>query len=413
LEVPVTPPSLADLVLVEDPSFYDDRQFGVYDRMRAQAPAYYYEPLDVFLLTRMDDVRYVSTHPEQFSNTSGLTLNQLRMAKDGASTAFERFNDPEGELVITKDPPRQRALRALMSQNLTPRYLSGFQDALDGFCRDLADQVTAGEPVDFIESIAARLPLYVAAALLGVATVDIPRMKTWVAALEELTSITSAAELEEPGMRFDELKAFLRDQLARKRRMPGRDMMSSFLASTLDGSPAPDAIVLAHVATLMSNGGTTRLLLGSIASLLADHPSQMKLIADDPGLLDVVIEECLRLTPPARGFVRTARAEVTLADVPIQAGQRVYMLYPAANRDPGHFASPDSFDPTRPQGYGHASFGFGTHFCLGAGLARMEARALFAELASRYGSIRLAGEPKRYQHVQLNGWETLPVTFHR
>jgi cytochrome P450 len=409
----VTQPSLADLVLVEDPSFYDDRQFGVYDWMRAEAPAYYYQPLDVFLLTRMDDVRYVSTHPQQFSNTSGLTLNQLRMARDGASAAFERFNDPEGELVITKDPPRQRALRGLMAQNLTPRYLSGFQDALDGFCRELAGQVTAGEPADFIDSIAARLPLYVAAALLGVTAVDIPRMKTWVAALEELTSATSAAELEEPGQRFDELKAFLRDQLAAKRRMPGSDMMSSFLASTLDGSPAPDAIVLAHVATLMSNGGTTRLLLGSIASLLADHPDQMKLISDDPGLLDGVIEECLRLTPPARGFVRTAREDVVLADMPIRAGQRVYMLYPAANRDPGHFASPDSFDPARPQGYGHASFGFGTHFCLGAGLARMEARALFAELATRYGSVRLAGEPKRYQHVQLNGWETLPVTFHR
>jgi cytochrome P450 len=413
LEVPVSQPSLSDLVQVEDPGFYDDRQFGVYDRMRAEAAAYYYEPLDVFLLTAMDDVRYVSTHPQQFSNTSGLTLNQLRMAKDGATAAFERFNDPEGELVITKDPPRQRALRSLMSQNLTPRYLSGFSGALDGFCRDLADQLTAGEPVDFIEAIAAQLPLYVAAALLGVTAVDIPRMKTWVAALEELTSITSAAELEEPGRRFDELKTFLRDQLASKRQAPGSDMMSSFLASTLDGSPAPDAIVLAHVATLMSNGGTTRLLLGSMAGLLADHPSQLKLIADDPGLLDGVIEESLRLTPPARGFVRTARADVTLGEVTVRAGQRVYMLYPAANRDPAHFARPDQFDPARPQGYGHASFGFGTHFCLGAGLARMEARALFAELATRYGSIRLAGEPKRYQHVQLNGWETLPVTFHR
>jgi cytochrome P450 len=414
---PLTGLPLADLVLVEEPGFYDDRQFAVYDRMRAEAPAYYYEPLDVFLLTRMDDVHYVSTHPQQFSNASGLTLNQLRMAADGASSAFERFNEPEGELVITKDPPRQRALRALMSQNLTPRRLGGFSDALGGFCRDLLDQVAAeaeeGKPVDFVDSVAAGLPLYVAAALLGVATVDIPRMKTWVAALEDLTRITSAAELEEPGRRFDELKSFLRDQLARKRRAPGTDMMSSFLASTLDGAPASDAVVLAHVATLMSNGGTTRLLLASIASLLAGHPSQLKLIRDDPALLDGVIEECLRLMPPARGFVRTATADVLLAGTRIRAGQRVYMLYPAANRDPGHFARPDSFDPARPQGYGHASFGFGTHFCLGAGLARMEAKALFGELAARYSSIRLAGEPKRYEHVQLNGWQTLPVTFRR
>jgi cytochrome P450 len=404
---------LADLVRVEDTSFYDDRQFDVYNRMREEAPAYHYEPLDVFLLTRMDDVRYVSTHPDQFSNASGLTLNQLRMANAGASAAFERFNEPDGELVITKDPPRQRALRSLMSQNLTPRYLQRFQDALDGFCRDLLDQADDGGPFDFVDSIAAQLPLYVAAALMGVFEVDVPRMKSWVAALEDLTKVTSAADLEEPGQRFDELKRFLRDQLERKRRTPGDDMISSFLASSLDGSPAPDAIVLAHVATLMSNGGTTRLLLSSIAALLAANPDQMDLVRADPGLLDGVIEECLRLMPPARGFVRTARADVKLAGVPVRAGQRVYMLYPAANRDPGHFTSPDSFEPGRRQAYGHASFGFGTHFCLGAGLARMEAKALFTELISRYRSIRLAGTPTRYDHVQLNGWAALPVTLHR
>src|SRR5258707_15762490 len=113
---------------------------------------------------------------------------------------------------------------------------------------------------------------------MGVSEVDLPRMKSWVAALEDLTKITSAAELEEPGQRFDELKRFLRDQLELKRRTPGDDMISSFLASSLDGSPTPDSIVLAHVATLMSNGGTTRLLLGIIPAPLAANPDQMDLI---------------------------------------------------------------------------------------------------------------------------------------
>ena len=98
MTVPLAEP-LADLVRVEDLSFYDDRQFGVYNRMRTEAPAYHYRPLDVFLLTRMDDVRYVSTHPEQFSNAAGLTLNQLRMAKAGASTAFK--TTPRRDATIT------------------------------------------------------------------------------------------------------------------------------------------------------------------------------------------------------------------------------------------------------------------------------------------------------------------------
>src|SRR5260370_6702972 len=161
-------------------------------------PAYPYEPLDVFLLTRMDDVRYVSTNPDQSSKAAALTLTKLRMARAGASAAFERLNEPDGELVITKAPPRQRALRALMSQNLTPRYLRSFQDALDGFCRDLL-QAGDGTPFDFVSSIAAQLPLYIAAALLGVTEIDIPRMETWVAAPEDRPVIHTAAQLDEPG----------------------------------------------------------------------------------------------------------------------------------------------------------------------------------------------------------------------
>ena len=119
---------LADLVRVEDPDFYDEHQFAVYDRLRTEAPAFHYEPLDVHVLTRMDDVRAVSTRPEIFSNTGGLTLNQLRLARNGSAAAFERFNEPDGELVITKDPPRQRrAARAdgAVADPALPRGLPG------------------------------------------------------------------------------------------------------------------------------------------------------------------------------------------------------------------------------------------------------------------------------------------------
>ncbi|MER5527357.1 cytochrome P450 [Streptomyces sp. NPDC002677] len=402
---------LKDLVQVEDFDFYTDRQFEVYARMREEAPAFHYEPLDVHLLTRMDDVRHVSTHPELFSNTGGLTLNQLRMARDGALAAFERFNEPDGELVITKDPPRQKQLRGLMAPTLAPRYLDGFQEALDTFCRQLVDEVEPGSSFDFVERIAARLPLYVAAAILGVTEVDIPRMVTWVAALEDLTRVESVADLEGPGRRFDELKDFLRARIAAKRENPGTDMISMFFRSRLDGGDVPDAVVLAHVSTLMSNGGTTRLLLSSMAGHLADHPEETEAMRADPALLDAAMEEVLRLSPPARGFVRTLTADTTVADRELKAGDRVYMLYPAANRDPAHFTEPDRFDPARERA-NHASFGFGTHFCLGSGLARMEARALFRHLLDRFGEVRCTGPATRYPHVQLNGPATLPVSLH-
>jgi cytochrome P450 len=404
---------LSDLVRVEDPGFYDEHQFAVYDRLRTEAPAFHYEPLDVHLLTRMDDVRAVSTRPETFSNSGGLTLNQLRLAQNGSAAAFERFNEPDGELVITKDPPRQRQLRALMAPSLTPRYLDRFRAGLEEYCRRLLDEVEAGTPIDFVETFAGRLPLYVAAAILGVTDVDMARMQGWVDALEELTRVEDAGQLEEPGRRFDDLKAFLRAQIARRVEVPGEDMISLMLSGRLDDGPVPAAVVLAHVSTLMSNGGTTRLLLASVAGFLADNPDQADAIRATPSRLDGAIEECLRLAPPARGFVRTVRADTEVAGTRLRAGDRVYLLYPAANRDPAHFLDPDRFDVTREQSANHAAFGFGAHFCLGAGLARLEARILFGQLLARYGEIRPEGPRQRYHHVQLNGWATLPISLHR
>jgi cytochrome P450 len=404
---------LADLVRVEDPGFYDDGQFTVYGRLQREAPVFHYEPLDVYLLTRMDDIRHVSTHPELFSNTGSLTLNQLRMAGTGSPHAFERFNDPEGELVITKDPPRHRALRGVMTPVLAPRYLSTFQPVLDRLCRTLIDDVVEGEVFDFVEVVSSRLPLLIAAELLGVTEVDLPRMQSWVSALEELTKVEDAADLEEPGERFDEMKQFLRDQLAAKRQAPGSDMMSVFLKARLDDAAVPDAVVLAHISTLMSNGGTTRLMLTSLAARFAENPGLAQKCRTDPDLLHASIEECLRMDPPTRGFVRTVVHDTQVGDAPLEAGQRLYMLYPAANRDPAYFDHPHDFDAGRTWTSSHAAFGFGPHFCLGAGLARMEAFALFTELLSRYGEIRLEGPATRYPHVQLNGFATLPVSIHR
>jgi len=402
--------TLQDTVQLERPEFYDDSQFAVYDRMRVEAPAYYYEPLDIYVLTRMADVRWVSTSPELFTSTMGLTLNQLRLAKDGAQAAFERFNDPAGELVITQDPPRQRELRALMSSILTPRYLHSFADAIRRFCAELVAAIPDGEPLEFVADVASRLPLIVAAEILGVERPDLERMTRWVWALEELTRVESMAELEEAARYHDELKDFLRSQLRRKKADPGPDLISNFLGSTLSGAAVPDAIVLSHAATLMSNGGTTRLLLATIAQHFANHPDDLAAVRDEPALLDAAIEECLRTTPPARGFVRTSISDVELHDVTIRAGQRVYLLYPAANRDPEVFTDPGMFDLRRGAAT-HAAFGFGTHFCLGAALARMEAKELFTQLLQRFAGIAPAGPAERYPHVQLNGLAALPLVL--
>jgi cytochrome P450 len=209
------------------------------------------------------------------------------------------------------------------------------------------------------------------------------------------------------------MKSFLRDQIRRKREQPGEDVVSLFLRSTLGGEPVPGAIVLSHLSTLMSNGGTTRLLLSNLAYHFARHPEDAEAVRRDPRLLDAAIEECLRLTPPARGFVRSATRAVEVGGQMIAPGQRVYLLYVAANRDPAVFPVPARFDLRRDNSTSHVAFGFGAHYCLGAGLARLEAKVLFGRLLPAFPRIEVAGTPEPYPHVQLNGLATLPLVLRR
>jgi cytochrome P450 len=127
--------------------------------------------------------------------------------------------------------------------------------------------------------------------------------------------------------------------------------------------------------------------------------------------LSSAVEEALRVSPPARGFVRTVREDVVLRDTQITAGQRVYLLYDAANRDPEVFENPHTFDVARHQERMHVSFGYGTHTCLGAALVRMEVDLFMTRLLARYPQFSLSAPPVRQRHVQLNGWQALPVTF--
>jgi cytochrome P450 len=203
----------------------------------------------------------------------------------------------------------------------------------------------------------------------------------------------------------------LAETLEKKIREPGDDLFSLLLATHLDGEPLNPAVALSYVSTLISNGGTTRALLASSAGLLAEHPVQRGWIREDPKLLAGAIEEILRIAPPARGFSRLVVDDTELHGTPIKAGQYVYMLYAAANRDASVFVDPGRFDIKRRWERLHVSFGFGTHSCLGQPLVRLEVSALLRELLGRYANFEVAGERAQQPHVQLNAWSHLPMRF--
>lgn len=401
----------ADRVDIENVDFYGEDQFAVYEWLQSAAPVYYYEPLDTFIVSKYEDVRHVSRTPSVFSNTGALTLNMIRLARSGAGKSLEQFFDASGEMVITIDPPRHHEMKRTLTPAFNPRAVRSLESAIAEMVTSLVDQIEPGVPIEFVQAVAAKLPVYVAARVLGLTDVDLGEVGRWVSALEALTRVETFDELLAAAGQFATMNDYMQSELQRKRTSPGDDLMSIMLRTELNGQPLNEAQMLSHLSTLISNGGTTRVLLASAVELLARHPGERELIVTDPGQVDHAIEEVLRVAPPARGFARLVLQDTEIRGQQIRAGQHVYILYSAANRDPDVFTDPHRFDIRRAQERMHLSFGYGTHSCLGATLVRMEASLFLRELLRRYPQMEIAEEPVRQRHVQINGWQRLVVSF--
>jgi cytochrome P450 len=231
-------PSLDELVRLEDPEFYLDPH-PVYDRMRCERPVCYYEPLDIFVLTRYADMRAVARRPDLFSSAHGVVLSQLQYQRDGAAEIMDRFIDPEGEIFAFTDPPRHRELRKVLMPAFSPRAVTAMSAQIAEAARLLVQSMSPGAVTDVVECIAAPLPILVATRLLGVPGERAVDIKRWSDARELLTSgVGSQARLRHAASVFAEMNGFLREQFAAKRASPGDDLMSVLLSEELDGLPS-------------------------------------------------------------------------------------------------------------------------------------------------------------------------------
>jgi cytochrome P450 len=256
------------------------------------------------------------------------------------------------------------------------------------------------------------LPIQVAVALIGLPNGHDADIRRWSDALESLKLIHGADNIRAAIRQFSEMDDFFRKQFVIKRANPGEDLISTLLAAQLDGAPISESNLLTYCSTFLAAGSdTTRSLLTGMALALAEHPDQMRKLKRNPALLDGAIEESLRWTTPARGFLRTALTDTQVRGVDIKAGQRIYLLYDAGNRDAEVFADPWTYDIERPNASSHLGFGYGPHLCIAAHLARLEARELYGALLNAFGSIEITGEVTTIRQLLRNGWVHAPLTF--
>jgi cytochrome P450 len=404
-------PLNVDDVRIEDPDFYFEERRESYDRLHADRPVFYYEPLDVFVLTKHEDIKEAARRPEIFSSAHGLHLHELRLTPEEVEV-YATLHGP-GEQFAYADPPRHRELRGVATRNFAPKPLARLGEQVRRDSAELVGKIEPGEPLDFVEDIAAVLPIRVAEALIGLPSGYDADIRRWSDALESLKLIHGAENIRAAIRQFSEMRDFFRAQFVIKRANPGEDLISTLLASQLDGKPISEESLLTYCSTFLAAGSdTTRSLLAGMALALAEHPDQLEKLKANPDLLEGAIEESLRWVTPARGFLRTALQDTQVRGVDIKAGQRVYLLYDAGNRDAEVFADPWTYDIERPNASAHLAFGYGPHLCIAAHLARLEARELYGALLDSFDRIEVAGEIIEIRQLLRNGWVHLPLSFY-
>ncbi len=391
-------PTRPDIALL-DGRFYAHDPFPHFDWMRAHAPVFRDEAGGVWGITRHADVMQLSKRPELFCN--------------GGSS---RPDAPPIPSMINLDGAAHRRRRGIVSRGFTPRRVQEHAPHIRAICAALIDRARArGGVIDFVEAIAAPLPMMIIGDLLGVDPADHDRLLRWSDDL--IGGLSSSAPVEAlvaAQNAFLEYADYHRAVVADRRARPRQDLMSVLVHAEIDGERLDDEALLQESLLILVGGDeTTRHVISGGMYALLRHPDQRALLAREPQRLPIAIEEMLRWVTPIQNMNRTATRDVTLHNETIRAGDKVLLLYPAANRDETVFTDPSRFDVTREPNPHVAFGGYGAHVCLGASLARLELLIMFEELLARAPDLELASDdppPLRPSNF-IVGLEHLPVRF--
>jgi cytochrome P450 len=312
--------------------------------------------------------------------------------------------------IIRMDPPDHNRHRKLVIGAFTPSRI----EHMEGWIRDIAveslEAVDASRSVEFVEEIAVPMPMFVIAELLGIPREDHATFRRWS---DHMIEAGGGNIGPETGKVVGELVAYVSAVTSERRRRPQEDLISRLVEAELDGERLSDDEIASFCLTLLVAGNeTTRNLIAGGALALMQHPEQRDRLTAAPSLLPGAVEEMLRWVTPVRNFVRCAVADTELRGKQIREGDYLALFYASANRDEEIFGEDaESFDILRTSARRHVSFGFGEHLCLGAALARLEARVLFEELFRRWPRFELAGEPEPLHSCLMNGLVRMPVVL--
>jgi cytochrome P450 len=375
----------------------------VWRRMRDEVPLYRNERFDFWALSRFQDVLDASVDVATYSSARGTVLELMGQELPVRPMIF-------------MDPPEHTRLRALVSRAFIPRRIAGLEASIREIVRAYLDPQVGGSGFDFVADFGAKVPMMVISSMLGVPEEDREQIRRWTDEFlhREPGETDPSARV---GPILGRIAGYFMGYVQARRAQPRDDMMTDLLeADVEDGSGTKrrlsDVELLAFISLLSGAGNeTVARLLGFAAATLASFPQEREKLVERPGLIPNAIEELLRYEAPSPVQGRTLMRDVEWHGVHVPAGSVMLLLTGSAGRDERQYADPDRFDVERDVGR-HLSFGYGTHFCLGAALARLEARVALEEVLARFPRWEVEwGGAARVTTSTVRGFAKLPIRF--
>ncbi|AGP33134.1 cytochrome [Sorangium cellulosum] len=374
--------------------------YPLYEQMRSSSPALHIAPFDLWMIFDYDGVKRALTDHDAFSSA---------------------VTPPTGkapEWIVFSDPPRHTKLRGIVQRAFTPRSIAGLEPRIRELSRELLDQRIEHGTMDLAVDYAGPLPTMVIAEMIGIPAEDRARFMRWSEAIVNLSHTLSGGEeaarvVSEHAAVKEEMKAYVADLLEARRGAPEDDLLTRLVEAEVDGERLNEDELLNFFQFLLAAGTetTTNLIDNAILCLL-ESPSELARVRAAPDLVPSAIEEVLRYRSPLQMVFRETRRAVEVHGQAIPAGKLVLPVIGSANRDSRQFRDPGRFDVARDPNP-HVGFGHGIHFCIGASLARLEARIALPDLLTRLRGLALASdepwEPRKA--LIVHGPARLPVCF--
>jgi len=380
-----------------DPGHGQD-PWGRLAEARREQPVFFMPSLGMWCVTRYDDVRAVLHDSATFSNASAIELANP-IPDDVEVPPHCVF--PELRSIGNIDAPDHTRQRKLIQPAFTPKRVRRWTDEIRAIADELIDGFAAAGEVDLVAAYADPIPIRTIAAILGFPPESAAKFRHWTDSFFDLLGVPGmprerAAELWRGLVESDD---YVRELIEQRRREPRDDLVSDLVGSVADdGTPAlTDDEITANVhAFVVAGTDTTAILIAQVVRLLLEDRARWAEVVADPGLIDAAIEETLRFRGPLRGNMRVATRDCEVGGVAIPQGAKLYWMPASANLDEAHYEAPERFDLHRRAGSDHLAFGVGTHFCVGAPLARLEGQVALERLVARLPNLRLPAQEVEY-----------------